>query len=297
MKKIVFILYIISTILYAQEPSAFGAGNLDSPIAYGLDENEKVIVKNKKSIRSLSSQIESLQDELESLKLISKNINTNMIKDTKNANQKEINKLKNLLQQQDVKIEKFSNDFKSALKELSWVVDDINSKFISKSEVEKLINSMNKKIYEINKHDKRAIKSKKSTSNKSTNKITKNFKINTKLNNWELQAKADKFYKNRDFSNLKKISQYLLEHNFKPAKNNFYIGEVNYNSKYYSKAISSYKISLKIYDQASYTPVLLLHSGKSLIKLGQKTQAKKFFELIGSNFPNSKEVKEAQKYL
>jgi len=38
-----------------QEPSAFGAGDLDAPNPYGLSSSEKHILKNQKDIKSLQN--------------------------------------------------------------------------------------------------------------------------------------------------------------------------------------------------------------------------------------------------
>ncbi|CAA6813666.1 MAG: Unknown protein [uncultured Campylobacterales bacterium] len=288
-----FLFIILSIFLWADEPSAFGAGNLNSVSAYGLDENEKAIVKNKKSIRVLTNKLENLDDELESIKLISKNINSNMIKDTKKSNERELEKLNTLIDNQNKTIEKFSQNYKSALKEISWVVDDINSKFISKNEFEKIINKLNKKIHDLEKKEDK----KKEIKQKTKNEITPKVKLDKKENNWELQKKADNLYKKNNLDTLKSISERLISKGFKPAKNNFYLAEVEYKKANYNKAISLYKKSLKIYDQASYAPKLLLHSGIALKKIGQDVQAKKFFEIIVDDFSNSKEAIEVQKYL
>jgi len=40
-----------------QEPSAFGAGNLDNPNPYGLSDDEKHILQNKQAIEALRKQM------------------------------------------------------------------------------------------------------------------------------------------------------------------------------------------------------------------------------------------------
>ena len=74
MKKIVLYCSIIS--LLSAEPSAFGAGDLDSDNPYGLTKDEKYIWQNKQDIKKIyklvssnSKVIKSQQKEIAKLKL------------------------------------------------------------------------------------------------------------------------------------------------------------------------------------------------------------------------------------
>ena len=59
MKKIVF--SFISASFLLAEPSAFEAGNLDSPNPYGLTKDEKYILENKRNIQKLQKIINKQQ--------------------------------------------------------------------------------------------------------------------------------------------------------------------------------------------------------------------------------------------
>ena len=56
MKKTILVASIVtitSLNLVAAEPSAFGAGNLDSTSPYGLTSSEKAVLENKKSLKKV----------------------------------------------------------------------------------------------------------------------------------------------------------------------------------------------------------------------------------------------------
>jgi len=75
------------------------------------------------------------------------------------------------------------------------------------------------------------------------------------------------------------------------------IGEMYYKRKDYAKAISYFKKSSKLYAKASYMPRLMLHTAIAMQKTGDKKHAKAFFNAIMQKYPNSKEAREAKKYL
>jgi TolA-binding protein len=76
-----------------------------------------------------------------------------------------------------------------------------------------------------------------------------------------------------------------VEKNYKRASSNYYLGEIAYSTKEYKDAISYFKKSIEIYDSANYNDLLLLHSAISLEKIGDKQQAKNFYEMIIETYP------------
>jgi len=61
-------LVLLPLSLIAGEPSAFGAGNLDSDNPYGLTEAEKKILQNKKTLQQNDRKLRSQNSEIESLR-------------------------------------------------------------------------------------------------------------------------------------------------------------------------------------------------------------------------------------
>jgi len=57
----------ISSILYANEPSVYGAGNIDSETPYGLTQTERTVLENKKTIQMLYNKINEQQRKVDGL--------------------------------------------------------------------------------------------------------------------------------------------------------------------------------------------------------------------------------------
>ena len=83
----------------------------------------------------------------------------------------------------------------------------------------------------------------------------------------------------------------LIEKKYKPARSNYYLGEIAYKKKQWSLAIKHYKISIGLYDKADYTPRLLYHTAISFDKIGEKNSADKFYQVLKTKYPNSNEAK------
>ncbi|GEM_PF-538792 len=67
---------------------------------------------------------------------------------------------------------------------------------------------------------------------------------------------------------------------YKPASSHYYLGEISYYTKQYTKAVSYFQKSAKLYANASYIDVLLLHTGISLERTGESEKAKIFYQTL-----------------
>ncbi|MCK4441943.1 MAG: hypothetical protein KAU90_08035, partial [Sulfurovaceae bacterium] len=68
MKKIVLICYIfLSSLSYANEPSVYGAGNIDSDNPYGLTKTEQNVLVNRRTIQNLKNRVEDQQNRIDGL--------------------------------------------------------------------------------------------------------------------------------------------------------------------------------------------------------------------------------------
>jgi len=76
--------------------------------------------------------------------------------------------------------------------------------------------------------------------------------------------------------------------NYKPAASNYYLGEIAYYTHNYQEAVSYFKLSASLYDQASYMDVLFLHTAIALEKSGEKEQARSFYQHVIDAYPNKK---------
>lgn len=281
----------------ASEPSAFGAGDLNNPTPYGLTPSEEVILENKKKLNkvvvksnnqanevdSLRERIDGLQTIIESLsrksqenKIKIQKIDTKNLQDLENQDQYE-QRLSEIVQKNSEEIEKL----KLAIAELSVLIDSINTSYVSKDEFNQLVKDVNN------------FKS-------LTAKELKSKSSGTKFDGkslGDIATQAKKYYDKKYYTKSIEHYQYLIKKNYKPARAHYMIGEMYYYRKNYADAIAYFKKSAKLYSKASYMPNLMLHTGVSMRKTGDKKNAKAFLNGVMQKYPDTKYAKEAKKQL
>jgi TolA-binding protein len=287
--------------LIGAEPSAFGAGDLTSPSPYGLTSNEKVILDTKKKLNkvavksnnqaneldSLRERIDGLQSIIESLSRKAHNNKINIQKrneldslKSKNSSEYE-ERLSEIVQANSKSIEQQ----KIVLGEMSLLIDDINSKYVSKEEFNTLVSDVNNFKLLIAKELKANAKR-----TPAKDKLSK-------LGSAEVYRKAEAFYKKKYYTDSIKYFEELIKRNYKPSYSHYMIGEMNYRRKNYANAISYYKKSSALYSKAKWMPRLMLHTAISMSKTGDKNHAHAFFKAVVAKYPNSAEAKDAREYL
>ncbi len=285
-KQIILLLVAIS--IYASEPSAFDAGNLDASHPYGLTSSEKVILKNKKEVKTLSTNISSVKNELSDMQekidgirsvveaqnnriyKIEQSISTLQSNDKNRSIQIQVLK-DDLNNTKELQI-KNNQKVKLVLGELSSLIDSINSSYVSKDMLAQKIKELEGKLYK--KHNSQKI-------------ILKKGKT--------IFAEAKKAYKDKDYKKANELFNASVKKRYLPATSNFYLGEISYIRKNYAKAIEFYKRSISLYDKASFTPTLLYHTYISFKKLGDRKNAKKFKNILLVKYPKSKVAKLVKK--
>jgi len=299
--KIVLLLSaVLPLFLPAAEPSAFGAGDLSSSNPYGLTSNEKVILDTKKKLHTVAVKSNNQADQLDSLRERIDGLQSVIESLSRQAHKNKVN-LKNQTQDNIVKANN-NSEYEKRLSELaqkneqtliqqqvliseiSTLVDEINSKYISKNEFNALVKDVNNfkalVAKELQNSTKKASKTK--VKKKSSAQIATDAK-----------AYFDKQYYTKAIENY----EHLISKNYKPAYAHYMIGEMNYRRKNYSNAISYFKKSSSLYSKASYMPKLMLHTALSMENTGDSQNAIAFFRAIVSKYPNSAEAKEAKLYL
>ena len=291
MRKIVLLLSasVLATFGSMQEPSAFGAGDLDAPNPYGLSSTEKHIVKNRKNIKRLQNilmkqqsivqenreRLDGIQSILEDLNKQVRSIEKKIIRFSDvNKSIGSLNKRVDTLEQtQSENFEKI----RTVLKELSSMLDSINEKYVDKEQFSALEKSFLsfKSSYE---------------------KFIKKGDLSRKSNSQIYKDAKNKFAK-RQYSEAIIYFEHLIKNHYKPAASNYYLGEIAYRQGRYKDAVAFYKQSASLYDKSSYMPTLLLHTAISLGRLGRKREAKDFYETLIQLYPNSKSAAVARKNL
>jgi len=298
MNKIVPFLILLPWLAFANEPSVYGAGNLDSPNPYGMSQSEKKIFSNMQDIKRLEKDIKILQinsndlkERFEGMRSVTESISNKigqLDKRIYTIESQDENRSESLREIKD-EISGLRSDLnasvqtqitnqekvKNVLSELSNLIDSINSTYISKDEFQKFKDSVNQKLSSFKK-----------------NRTHQTFAGENKAT---LEKKAGKLLSKKSYKKAKDIYTFLVKYRYHPAGNSFRLGEIAYAQKLYAEAILHYKKSISLYAKASYVPVLLYHTGISLRKLKKHKEASKFFNALQSNYPNSKEAKSLKK--
>lgn len=290
MKKLITIWLIVSCALLANEPSVYGAGNLDSANPYGLTSSEKHILKNSDKVKNLAEGVGSVKIKLsqinenyEGLRSVTEAFGSKISKvDQKiralDENSNSMGESIATLEQEIVDLKTYVNEsrtlqdanqekIKLVLGELSSLIDSINSNYVSKESFRKLEAQVAKLM--------------------SAKKVSS---VSKKSGAVLLKEGTDLFNK-KSYSESKIRFTKLLEKNYKPARSNYFLGEIAYFQKSYTTAIEHYKKSISLYDKADYMPTLLYHTGISFSKLKKSAQAAQFFDALKHGYPDSKESK------
>ena len=110
----------------------------------------------------------------------------------------------------------------------------------------------------------------------------------------KFMADAKKDYDAKVYNSAIPKFEKLIEVNYKPAENNYYLGDMLFKRKKYDQAIVHFKKSAMLNDKASYMPTLLLNSAISFENTKDKDNAKNFYSTLIELYPNSKEAKTAK---
>jgi TolA-binding protein len=279
--------------LHGAEISVFDAGNINTDSPYGLTENEKVLYEQRKQIEKLTkdlSQIRSQFDQLDSqvqgvrsvldgtaskvgqsdAKTRSLSQKVEILDANVTALSKQIEHLSEVLHQTQETQKSNNEKIHTVLAELSSLIDSINSNYAPKSQVDELAQKVESLLVQSAKKDYSSLESKEGAV--------------------LIKEALEHFNANR-LDEAKIRYEILVKKNYKPARSNFYLGEIAYKKEQWRTAIKHYKISIDLYDKADYIPRLLYHTAISFDKIGEPSNANAFYKALKTNYPNSKEAK------
>jgi TolA-binding protein len=324
-KTIIIVALLLMTNIFASEPSAFKAGDLDNPNPYGLTTAEKKIVEQNKNLQTISqtvfdsnqTQIE-LRNELEGIKSLLGGINENQFKLIEQIESDKNGSLKNANKQIDSLSKKLEENFKlqnenydkimATLAQMAKMMDEFAQNYVSK---EQLKLNMGKNYKEIKSKDGNKTASEQgqkkeetNTTKTDTNTTETNATIKkeplpkAEISDDELFKQAEKAYKSNKNDEAKiKLTKLIEKKYAKKAIVNFYLGEIEYKSKNFKEALNHFQESIDADDKSSFLPLMLFHSALSLEKLGDKPSAKKILESMVKTYPNDARIPAAKKKL
>ncbi|MBU1642649.1 tetratricopeptide repeat protein [bacterium] len=290
-------LFLLPFSLLAGEPSAFGAGDLDSDNPYGLTKAEKKILENKqilqqnnRTLRSQNNEIESLRERVDGLQSVLEAIamksqeNRVALGDLSKSRENEGSSAQERLHALETQVSANSeniNQLKTAIEGLGKLLDEQSSSFVSKNNYNTLVKDIN---------DFKALVAgelKKKPVNSGTKKV----------DNGDLATQAMNDFNNKKYAQSLEAYKELVNRNYKPAHSHYMIGQIYYEDKDYAKAIAHYKESASLYKEASYMPTLMYRTAASMEKTGDQKHAKAFYNAVIAKYPDSSEAGESKKRL
>lgn len=285
MKKLLLLVSLaITSMLQANEPSVYGAGNIDSATPYGLTQTERVVLENKKTIQMLYNKITEQQRKVDGLSSIIEGQN------------KEIVQLKEKIEFQRKNTEKRldgavadANKSYALLLELGGMIDEIKNSYATQEDLQ----SLSLTIQQNNMVSNNVVSNNEAISSNTYS----NSEPSTDINYAESYRQGVQLFYQRSYQAAKEHFMEVLSANYKAAPSNFYLGEIAYYTHQYANAVSYYKQSALLYDSASYMDVLYLHTAISLDKSGDSAQAKSLYEYVISTYPDKKSASIAQNRL
>ncbi|HEC2797993.1 TPA: hypothetical protein R2M42_001257, partial [Campylobacter jejuni] len=278
MKKIFTVALLGATLLYA-ESSAFGAGDITSNSSYGLTSNEKLFKEkldnlNNENIQT-NARINEINERIEGLQSTLEGINSQYAKSNSRLSQveennqniennftSEIQKLKAYVEESRKIQEANNKQVKKVLAELSSLVDAINANYVSKNE----LNDANLSVKTITPSvvvsttDSNSTIENNNTQNTQDDKAKQIDESWKKKKNNEILELAIKDVDKNAFEDSKAKLNFLITKQYKPARANFWLGEIEYKQKNYNNAIVYYKKSSSLSTKGDYFPKLLYHT-------------------------------------
>lgn len=272
-KKIIVVALIGATISITsgQEISAFDAGNMDSANPYGLTDNEKVTLNNKRSVQNIEENMNNILEQLQGLQSLIESMSARM------------NKLEQRINDIETKVNGGISDSGVSLTSLKAYVDETRD--IQDKNYKNITAALNKLGAIM---DKNAAQPKQNANPKQQSKPTSNF---SGKSDKDILADGIKLLNSGNSTEAAEYFEYLNKKGYKTGATNYYLGEVAYSQKSYSTAIQYYKKSIQNEDKADYTPKLLYHTAISFDKIGDTQSANRFYKALKVGYPDSKEAK------
>lgn len=270
-----------ATLSYA-EISAFNAGNVVSSSAYGLTQNEKLLKEKldtlngnflqvNSSLDSTNERVEGLQSTLEGINSQYSETNTRL-----NEFEQNLNTLNEEFKKISAQLRATRNEnkqIKQALSELTQLISaSIGKDIMEQNATAPSFKDSNTTA--VAKKDEPAWKRKESIEI-----------LNTALKEFEKKESLD---------SAKEKFEFLITRRYKPARANFYLGEIEYKQQNYSGAIVLYQKSVALYSKdTDYMAKLLYHTAISFDKVGDTARANGFYQALKAQYPQSAEAKAA----
>ena len=270
-----------ATLSYA-EVSAFNAGNVVSSSSYGLTQNEKLLKERLDTLNGnflqVNSTLDSTNERVEGLQSTLEGINSQY-----SETNTKLNEFEQKLNTLDDEFKKINAQLRATRNENKQIKEAL-------SELTQLISaSLGKDIMEQN-ASVQDINATATPAKQATTKPEEAWKRQESVT--ILNTALKEFEKTETLANAKEKFEFLITRRYKPARSNFYLGEIEYKQQNYSGAIVFYQKSVALYSKdTDYMPKLLYHTAISFDKVGDTQRANGFYKALKTQYPQSAEAK------
>jgi len=262
-----FIFIAFSSWLVANEPSVYGAGDLNSLSPYGLSANEQFMLDTKREVIALRSIVNEQQNRIDGLISLIESLNVQVAQLKEDNHAKvDTNQLKaDILNEVQLKEDKA---YKLML-DLGSTIDKIDKEYVSTVQMNEALKQL-----------------------KSKTQIA-----SQALSDKESYLKAQELFNAKRYGEAKSLFESSLSKNYNTAGSNYYLGEIAYLNGAYVDALGYYKLSASLDDKAKYLDNLYLHTAIALENSGDKNNAKAFYTMVIKKYSKSNLAKIAQERL
>ena len=241
------------------------------PFVYGgSSSSTKQVKRNKTAIYKLRQETARLREQIEGLRSIIEGLNQTVGR----------------LQQQKGS----GGGDKKLLTDITNLIDKINQNYVSKAELKRALKNGQLKTASRPPVTHAAPPKEKSTPPSRGKSLAK-------ASSSSLYSKGVRLVGKKHYTDARKRFDILASRGYKKAATHFYLGEIAYRTHHYADAVEEYKQSAELNENAGYMDKLLLHTGISLEKSGDREQAKRFFQAIVDGYPGTSSAKVAKKHL
>lgn len=282
MKQTFLLVALFWATLSFAEVSAFNAGNINSSSAYGLTPNEKILKDKLDELNGnflqVNSALDSTNERVEGLQSTFEGINSQY-----NESNAKIAQFEQQLTTMDEDLKKANASLRAMRTENKQIKQAL-------SELTQLISAyISKDIMDAN---ATAQKSDTNASLATAPQIPKEEAWKKQDSATILDSAIKDFQKDETLQNAKDKFEFLVGRKYKPARTNFYLGEIEYKQKNYSGAIVLYQKSVALYSKdTDYMAKLLYHTAISFDKVGETQRANGFYQALKTQYPESAEAK------
>ena len=282
MKQTFLLVALFGATLSFAEVSAFNAGNINSSSAYGLTPNEKILKDKLDELNGnflqVNSALDSTNERVEGLQSTFEGINSQY-----NESNAKIAQFEQQLTTMDEDLKKANASLRAMRTENKQIKQAL-------SELTQLISAyISKDIMDAN---ATAQKSDANASLATAPQIPKEEAWKKQDSATILDSAIKDFQKDETLQNAKDKFEFLVGRKYKPARTNFYLGEIEYKQKNYSGAIVLYQKSVALYSKdTDYMAKLLYHTAISFDKVGETQRANGFYQALKTQYPESAEAK------